>query len=263
MVIASSLYFNTMHLMAPSAFASAHESPVIGDRGGGFQPPPNYDGGGDGHRDGDSSDYNQRLHRARLGLVCATISILMLFTVFTVVFLIRHGSSTFDERSNSYVRNWMKVSLPTGLLLINTFILLASSLTIEMARRRFARDVALSPVRSIPGVLIGRERGFPWLAATAALGIAFLFGQGMAWRELIARGFYLSSGTSSSFVYLLTAAHAVHLTGGILVLLYALVIYFLHRPVESRHIVVDVTAWYWHFMLFLWIYIFALLEFAL
>ncbi len=248
--------------MARPSFTVA-ESPVVGDNGGGFQPPANYDGGGDGHRDGDSSDYNQRLRRARLGLLCATISILILFTAFTVVFAVRHGSATFDERSNSYVRNWIKVALPTGLLLVNTLILFASSLTIEMARRRFARDVALAPVRSIPGVSIGRERGFPWLAGTAVLGIAFLFGQGIAWRELIAKGFSLSSGTSSSFVYLLTATHAIHLTVGILVLLYALVIYFFQRPVESRHIVVDVTAWYWHFMLLLWIYIFALLEFAL
>lgn len=252
-----------MLVVASHSFTIAHESPVIGDSGGGFQPPPNYDGGGDGHRDGDSSDYSHRLRRARLGLLCATISILILFTAFTVVFAIRHGSATFDERSNSYVRNWIKVSLPTGLLLVNTLILFASSLTIEMARRRFARDVALAPVRSIPGISIGRERGFPWLAGTAVLGIAFLVGQGMAWQNLIAKGFYLSSGASSSFVYLLTAAHAVHLTGGILVLLYAVVIYFFHRPVESRHIIVDVTAWYWHFMLILWIYIFALLEFAL
>ena len=53
------------------------------------------------------------------------------------------------------------MSLPTGLLLVNTLILLASSLTIEMARRRFARDVALAPVRSIPGVSIGRELRLP------------------------------------------------------------------------------------------------------
>ena len=35
-----------------------------------------------------------------------------------------------------------------------------------------------------------------------------------------------------------------------------------NRPLASRRIVVDVTAWYWHFMALLWIYILALLEFA-
>jgi cytochrome c oxidase subunit 3 len=251
-----------MHSMIPAPSLTGEESPAMGYRGGGFDSPPNNDGGNDGREGSGPPDYGQRLRHARLGLLCATISILVLFLAFTAVFVIRHGSSTFDERSNSYITNWIKVSLPTDLLLINTIILLASSLTMEMARRHIARDVALAPVRSIPGITIGRERGFPWLAATAALGIAFLCGQGMAWRELIARGFYLSSGASSSFVYLLTATHAVHLTGGILVLLYCVVTYFFHRSVESRQIVVDVTAWYWHFMLFLWVYIFALLEFA-
>jgi len=254
--------FITMQGMASSSSMATAKATSIGNGGGGFNLPPDNGGWGEGHSGGGSPDYGERLRHARLGLLCATVSILVLFLGFSAVFVIRHGYASLDQHSNSYGRDWMAVSLPTGLLLINTVILFASSLTIEVARRRFARDVALSPVRSIPGVSIGRERGFPWLAATALLGIAFLFGQGLAWRALFARGFYLSSGASSSFVYLLTAAHAVHLTGGILLLLYALVIYFFHRPVESRHIVVDVAAWYWHFMLFLWIYIFALLEFV-
>jgi cytochrome c oxidase subunit 3 len=209
-----------------------------------------------------SPDYGQRLRRARLGLLFAMAPILMLFLTLTAALIIRYGSSTFNQRRNVYARDWLKVSLPTGLLAINTVILLAGSLTIEIARRRIAGDVALSPVRSIPGVSIGRERGFLWLSVTALLGMAFLCGQGIAWRELLARGFYLSSSASSSFVYLLTATHAVHLVGGLLVLLYAVTTYFLHRPVEARHIVVDVAAWYWHFMFLLWIGIFGLLEFA-
>jgi cytochrome c oxidase subunit 3 len=248
--------------MASTSSLIREKSSTIGSRRGGFHPPPNNDGGSDGREGAGAPDYRQRLRRARLGLLCATASILILFLAFTVVFVVRHGSATFDERSNSFITNWIKVPLPTSLLLINTGILLASSLSMEFARRRIARDVALSAVRLIPGVAVGREQGLPWLALTAALGIAFLCGQGMAWRKLIARGFYLASGASSSFVYLLTAAHAAHLTVGILILLHCLVTCFLHRSVESRQIAVDVAAWYWHFMLFLWMYIFALLQFA-
>ena len=248
--------------MASPPSLTRDKSSAIGYHGGGFEPPSRHDDGGDDQDGSGVPDYNQRLRRARFGLLCGTISILILFLAFTTVFIFRHGSSTFDERSHSYVTSWTRVSLPTNLLLINTMILLFSSLTIEMARRRIARDVALSPVRSIPGVSVGRESGLPWLAVTVLLGIAFLCGQAMAWRELLANGFYLSSGASSSFVYLLTAAHALHLTGGILVLLYCVVIYFFQRPVESRHIIVDLTAWYWHFMFLLWIYIFGLLEFT-
>jgi cytochrome c oxidase subunit 3 len=56
--------------------------------------------------------------------------------------------------------------------------------------------------------------------------------------------------------------HAIHLAGGILALLYAAITSLLHKPVEARRIVVDITSWYWHFMALLWLYIFALLEIA-
>jgi cytochrome c oxidase subunit 3 len=248
-----------MQLMVSSS-KTIEKSPVVGYNRGGFAFPPNDGGGWDGDGGDSSPDYERRLRRARLGLILATAPILMLFLTFATVLVIRRGTSTFDERTNTYGRDWIRVALPTGLLLINTLVLFTSSITVEVARRLIARDVTLSPLRSIPGILIGGERGFPWLAATALLGTAFLWGQWMAWRELLAKGFSFASGASSSFVYLLTATHAVHLVGGLLVLLYAVINYFLHRPVESRHIVVDVTAWYWHFMLFLWIGIFVVLE---
>jgi len=71
----------------------------------------------------------------------------------------------------------------------------------------------------------------------------------------------VATSASSSFVYLLTAAHGVHLAGGVIVLLYAVIVSLLRKPVEARRIVVDVTAWYWHFMFVLWVGIVALLWF--
>ena len=132
----------------------------------------------------------------------------------------------------------------------------------EGARRDIARRTALAPVRSIPGVSLGDERSFPWLGATVILGLGFLVGQWMAWGELRARGFLVSTNPDSSFVYLLTAAHAVHLMGGIIALLWAGITSLQQKPIEGRRIVVDVAAWYWHFMAVLWIYVFALLAFA-
>jgi cytochrome c oxidase subunit 3 len=133
---------------------------------------------------------------------------------------------------------------------------------VEMARRQIARRAVLDPVKSIPGVSLGREQTFPWLGISAALGMGFLGGQWLAWRELARRGFYVSTSPSSSFTYLLTAAHAVHLAGGLLVLLWAVAMSARGAALESRYIVVDVAAWYWHFMALLWIYIFALLWLA-
>ncbi len=220
-------------------------------------------GGGDGGRpDPGAPDYGARLRRARLGLVVALTPIMMLFVAFTSAYIVRQGLPTFDPHTNTVVHDWIPVPLPTLLFLINTCVLLLSSVTIECARRQLARQVALEPVRSIPGVSPVREREFPWLAVTIVLGLCFLSGQWLAWRDLASRGFYVATGPSSSFVYLLTGGHAAHLFGGIVALLAAGVAVVLNRPLASRRIVVDVTAWYWHFMALLWIYILALLEFA-
>jgi len=192
----------------------------------------------------------------------AITPIVMLFVSFTSAYIVRQGLPTYDEATTSYVRDWLAVSLPSGLLMINTVLLVLSSITIELARRQLNRQAALAPIQTIPGVSLRNERTFPWLNVTAVLGIGFLAGQFLAWRTLGDRGFFVATSPSSSFVYLLTASHAVHLAGGLLALAYAVVAPFLGKTLESRRILVDVTVWYWHFMAVLWIYIFALLELA-
>jgi cytochrome c oxidase subunit III len=132
----------------------------------------------------------------------------------------------------------------------------------EGARHDIARRAALAPVKSIPGVSLGEERSFPWLGTTIVLGLGFLGGQWLAWNELQARGFFVNTNPNSSFVYLLTVAHALHLTGGVIALAWAGVTSLRHKPIEARRVAVDVTAWYWHFMAVLWIYVFALLAFV-
>jgi cytochrome c oxidase subunit III len=205
-------------------------------------------------------DYGARLRRARLGLICAIVTVSMVFVSLTSAYVVRRGLPTFDNNSQSYVRDWGMVQLPWLLLAINTALLLISSLTMEGARRDITRRAALAPVKSIPGISLGEEKNFPWLAVTIVLGLGFLGGQFLAWKELEARGFFVNTNPDSSFVYLLTAAHAVHLAGGMLALLWAGVTSLRHKPVEARRIAVDVTAWYWHFMAVLWIYVFALLA---
>lgn len=230
--------------------------------------PPRTGGGDDGRgRDGDSvpdsvPNYGERLRRARMGLAIAMTPILMLFISFSAVYLIRRGSLNFDLSSPGYIQTWIPVRLPWTLLLVNTAVLIVSSITIDMARRGITREAALAPVRSIPGVSLGDERHFPWLTLTTVLGLAFLGGQLFVWSTLSSEGFHLVGGTSSSFVYILTAMHGLHLAGGILALVFANVAFALHRPVETRRIVVDITSWYWHCMTGLWIYILLLFSFA-
>jgi cytochrome c oxidase subunit III len=236
-------------------------SPIHGvDRG--HEPPSPPLGGGDGGRGSNFPDYGARLRRARLGLICGIGTVCMVFISLTSAYIVRQGLPTFDDASGGYVHDWGVVQLPWLLLGINTALLLLSSMTMEFARRAAARRAALAPVSSIPGVSLGSERSFPWLGITVLLGFGFLIGQWLAWGELHNRGFYVNTNPMSSFAFLLTITHAVHLTGGVIALLWAASSSLLHKPAESRRIVVDITAWYWHFMALLWLYIFALLTFA-
>jgi len=226
--------------------------------------PPRPGGGGGG---GDFvpdyiPNYGDRLRRARMGLGIAMAPILVLFISFSAAYLIRRGFVGMDVSHATYIQTWVPVRLPWTLLLANTAILILSSLTIDRSRRLVTREAALEPVQSIPGISLGNERHFPWLPLTTILGLAFLGGQLVLWSNLSSRGFHLHGGTSSSFIYMLTAMHGLHLAGGILSLLVAHAATILHRPAETRRIIVDITSWYWHAMAAIWIYILILFAFA-
>ena len=162
----------------------------------------------------------------------------MLFLALTVVMLFRALGS----------HDWVHTAVPP-LLYFNTAILVASSFTLEHSKRALRREAESQFIR--------------WLHITTGLGIAFILGQLIAWRQLAAHGIYIATNPSSSFLYLLTAAHGLHLLGGILALLYLV---FRARSIFSnprKRIAVDITAIYWHFMDGLWIYLLVLLALKL
>jgi len=238
------------------------EKPWSG-KGGGVHPPA-YGGGDDGRQGDGAGDFDRRLHRARLALIIGLIWISALFITVTAFFiLLRHSSLELNGRTTIYFREWVKVALPMRLLLINTFVLVLSSITMERARLAVNSEMILAPVKAIPGIAIDIGRRFPWLALTAALGTTFLIGQWMAWQKLLERGFSIHSSASSSFVYVLKITHAIHLMAGVIVLFYAGAISFRRNAIERRRIAVEIARWYWHFMGLLWIYIFGLIRFAL
>lgn len=189
-------------------------------------------------------------------------TVVMIFVAFTTAYVVRKAGAVWDPARNEYVSNWVPTRLPVTLLLANTLALLLSSLTLEFARRRAAEDVVLAPIATIPGIRVSDNRSLPWLWATIILGLTFLGGQYMAWHQLRVSHINFETNISSSFFFMLTGAHGVHLMGGILALLYAGLSTWLHRSHETRRMVIDVASWYWHFMGVLWVYVFAVLYFA-
>jgi cytochrome c oxidase subunit 3 len=192
-----------------------------------------------GH-EGDFSQFESSANRYRIGMWVALAAILMMFTALTSAYIVRAASGN----------DWRPIAMPQ-ILLLSTALIVVSSGTLEVARRKLKATLDASYIR--------------WLLLTTALGIGFVGSQLLAWRQLVRQGVYVASNPHSSFFYLLTATHGVHLLGGLVALIYLLL--RTRRTVRDeqaaakRHAVADAVTLYWHFMDGLWIYLFLLLFF--
>lgn len=171
------------------------------------------------------------------GIWVVLFAITMMFAAFTSALVVRKGSSL----------DWRHFALPS-ILYFNTFILLMSSVTLEVARRRVAAFMG--------GLRKENENPARWLYITLFLGLLFVAGQYIAWRQLSGEGVFLATNPSSSFFYVLTATHALHVLGGLGGIIF--VIRKLSQSALRRNTLVA-TARYWHYMDVLWIYLLLLL----
>ena len=197
--------------------------------GGGGLPPAGRGGGDDGENRPRRRPSQSRYYT---GIAVGIVSVLMFFMALASAFLVRKGSP-----------DWIPVRIPV-LLWFNTAVLVTSSGTLELARKRLANS---------------NPQGFRnfWLVTTA-LGVLFLIGQLAAWRILVREGIYLASNPASSFFYIFTGAHALHLVGGVAALIYVAQRNFDLAKV-TRTVAADITSYYWHFMDALWLFLLALL----
>jgi cytochrome c oxidase subunit 1 len=195
---------------------------------------PPTGGGGSGGDDWAEPERPAGPHIAVFGIWIALASIFMLFMAFVSAYVVRQGLGN----------GWRGVPVPS-LLWATTAILLASSLVLERGRRVLRQN--------------GAARG--WLVTTLGLGIVFVIGQVMAWRQLSVQGNGMGTTPFTSFFYLLTGAHALHLAGGIVGLAIAAAWPTKRWPRTPPEVVTRVAAIYWHFMGILWLGLFALLRY--
>ena len=208
-----------------------------GSRGG---PKPPNGGGGDSSSSGSRRAYRDSApQQYRIGMWLVLSAVLMMFAAL---------SSAYVFRSTRTQQSWQAFSVP-GMLWLSTALILASSVTFEVARRALRHGV--------------REAYRRWLVASLGLGCGFLAAQLLAWRGLVRQGIYLATNPHSSFFYLLTGMHALHLVGGIIGLCYLM--FRTRREATGANAAgrqrahADAIGLYWHFMDVLWIYLFALL----
>jgi len=175
---------------------------------------------------------------SRTGVWVGIAAITMSFAAYTSALLVRQSAAP----------DWQHFQLPP-VLYWNTVLLLASSGTLELARRRVARDGDAAALRS----------GLMLLWLTLGMGLLFVAGQVVAWRDLMAQGLFLATGPSTSFFYVFTVLHALHLLGGVVALGVA------NRRVQAGAGVRALSALgsaslYWHFMGALWVYLLLVLT---
>ena len=206
----------------PGSITSDIIRPPAPPRGGGF-------GGGGGGPDG----WGASRRASMTGLMVLLAATTMAFAAFTSAFVVRRGISN----------DWVALPLPP-IVWVNTAILLGSSLLLELARR---------------ALKTGRRTGFNryWTVGTV-LGALFLVGQALAWLQLNREGIFVATNPSSSFFYLLTAAHGLHIVGGLSALVYVDVQALRLRLGPGKRTAVDVSALFWHFVDGLWLFLMAL-----
>jgi cytochrome c oxidase subunit 3 len=163
-------------------------------------------------------------------------AVTMFFAGLTSSLVVRRGISG----------DWTGIPLPP-LLWVNTAVLIASSALLENARRSLNRGDRTAVNR--------------WWSAGTAFGLMFLGGQFMAWREVAATGITVASSPGGAFFYLFTVAHAFHVGGGVVALVYIEIQALRLQLGPGKRTAVEVTRLYWHFLAGLWLCLMLLFYF--
>lgn len=188
---------------------------------------------------------NQTLYAQRFALWMGIAAMVMMFAGFTSAYIVKKGDA----------ETWVNFSLPTVFYLSTLFIVLSSG-TMHWALISFKRDQM--------------QRYRTLIIATLVLGTAFIVSQVVGWQSLVAQGFNLSKEVSADFFYVISGAHALHVFGGIVLLIaaWAGIASKLKNGTaglvsaasgDKRKFRVELTVTYWHFVDALWIYLFIFL----
>jgi cytochrome c oxidase subunit 3 len=174
------------------------------------------------------------LDRGKVGMICFLSSEAAFFGTLLVAYAAYIGQSLSGPTPKQVL------SLPTAL--INTALLVSSSVTVVLATTGFTRGNA--------------RRFYLGLAATMLLGLCFLGGTAMEWANLIGRrGLTLQTNLFGSTFFTLIGFHAGHVTLGILVVGLLMVLAAVGRLTTTRAAAVELFSWYWHFVDGVWIFI--------
>jgi cytochrome c oxidase subunit III len=160
-------------------------------------------------------------------------SVIMLFAAWTSAYIVRRAEG-----------NWVYFDLPS-LFTYTTVLILLSSVTMQWAYFAAKKD-NLEMVKIAVGI-------------TAVLGVSFLIGQFIAWKELVNQSIHLVGNPSGSFVYVITGFHGLHIVSAVIFLLIVLNSTFKYKIHSKNMAQLEMCTTYWHFLGGLWLYLFVFL----
>ena len=176
-----------------------------------------------------------REDQVKLGLWLFLATVTMLFAAFTSAYIVRRSGS-----------DWRPVALPS-ILWLNSLVLAASSVAVEIANWRGSRGAWTSSVVA--------------MVSGVALGITFLAGQVFAWRQMVAAGIYLPTSPHSSFFFMLTGAHALHVVAALVVLTWGAAVTLRGSADPGAWTArMSICRTFWHYLGGVWLFLFALVS---
>ncbi len=184
---------------------------------------------------------------AKTGLRFLMAAISSMFFLFFISYIMRSQISDWE----ALAQPWQPLA-STNQLWINSIFLVAASFALEATRYQLKKPE------------LGLSRECLWVAGAASL--VFLIGQFTFWGFLAANGFYVDKNPANSFFYLLTGLHGLHLLGGLVALTvanYRLAVARRESSYECTRLAklsIDLCAMYWHFLMALWVIVFALVS---
>jgi cytochrome c oxidase subunit III len=175
------------------------------------------------------------LSAGQWGVVSFLVSEVALFSTLIVTYVFYLGKDVVGPTPAE--------ALTLPLVLFTTACLLASSGTIHVAEKRLER---------------GNQGGFiRWWVATIVLGVVFLLGTAYEWYGLINRyHLTISRNLFGTTYYTLVGLHALHVTGGVIVMLIVLALALRRQVTTANRAGVGMVSWYWHFVDGVWVVVF-------
>ncbi|MDN3674828.1 cytochrome c oxidase subunit 3 [Flavobacterium branchiarum] len=176
---------------------------------------------------------------SKLILLFAMVSMTMMFAGLTSAFVVSKSRT-----------DWLKdFQLPPAFF-YSTLVIIGCSVTFHLAKNAMQKD--------------NRKATTNLLLTTLALGILFVILQFVGFGQIVANGYYFTGAESTittTFLYVVTVTHLFHLAGGIISLLVIIYNHFKQKYNSTQTLGIELGAMYWHFLDFLWVYLFLFLYF--